>query len=308
MKLVEDYLDRSQCDTIKGFFILMVFVSHFMQYVAKAGGHTVNLLIGQCMVAPFLFYSGYGVMESIKSKGIEYINAMPRRRILTTLVNFDIAVFLFVVVNMLICNSISTRQVLLSLIGWDSVGNSNWYIFVIILCYAIAYISEGMFKRRYVRYLLFAIALLLLPIFKPSYWYDTMLCFLVGMIYSEKKKLIERLCKRHWATFFSASVVVASLLLCHCPSLRGVGSNVKAVAFVMAIVLFTMRIPIRNVALQWCGQHLFPLYIYQRIPMIILFAFDPLGFSTWRMLIYLAFSLIVTILIAIFYPKWQIKL
>lgn len=308
MKFVDDYLDRPQCDTIKGFFILMVFVSHFMQYVAEAGGHVVNLFVGQCMVAPFLFYSGYGVMESIKTKGIAYINAMPRRRILTTLVNFDVAVVLFIVVNMLIGNSITTKQVLLSLICWESVGNSNWYIFVIMLCYAIAYISEGVLKRPHVRYLLFAIALILIPKFKPSYWYDTMLCFLFGMIYSEKKNVIENLCKRHWLSFVATSVIAATLLLYRCPSLRGVGANIKAIVFVLVIVLLSMRMPIRNVALQWCGRHLFPLYIYQRIPMIALFALDPSGFSNWRMPIYLVFSLVVTITIAMFYHKWQVRL
>lgn len=307
MTFVEDYLGRYQCDTIKGFFILLVFASHFMQYVAEAGGRAVNLFIGQCMVAPFLFYSGYGVMESIKAKGVAYINDIPRRRILTTLVNFDIAVVLFVVLSILIGKSITAKRVLLSLVGWESVGNSNWYIFVIILCYAMAYISEGVLKRPYVRYLLFAIALILLPLFKPSYWYDTMLCFLVGMIYSEKKVAIENLCKRHWPVLSTISVFATLLLLFRCPSLRGIGSNIKAIVFVVTIVLCTMRFPIRNASLQWCGRHLFPLYIYQRLPMVTLFSLDPVGFSTWRMPLYLIISLAVTILIAMFYPKWQVK-
>lgn len=53
MKIVADYLGKTQCDVIKGMFILLVFTSHFMQYVAASGGHVVNLYIGQLMVAPF---------------------------------------------------------------------------------------------------------------------------------------------------------------------------------------------------------------------------------------------------------------
>lgn len=42
----------------------------------------------------FLFYSGYGIMESIKNKGEKYISTVPKKRILNVLVNFDIAVLI----------------------------------------------------------------------------------------------------------------------------------------------------------------------------------------------------------------------
>ena len=42
------------------------------------------------MVTMFLFYSGYGVFESIKKKKEKYINTIPKRRFLKTLINFAI--------------------------------------------------------------------------------------------------------------------------------------------------------------------------------------------------------------------------
>lgn len=141
MKLIPDYLGREQCDSVKGIFILWVFLSHFMGYVAKVGGYVVPVYIGQMMVTLFLFYSGYGVMESIKKKGDDYVRSMPKRRILTTLLNFDIAVLAFVALNLLLGNPMTLKQIALSLVCWDSVGNSNWYIFVILCCYLAAFIA-----------------------------------------------------------------------------------------------------------------------------------------------------------------------
>lgn len=41
---------------------------------------------GQLIVVMFLFYSGYGVMESVRSKGTAYIKSIPFKRVLSTLV------------------------------------------------------------------------------------------------------------------------------------------------------------------------------------------------------------------------------
>lgn len=143
MKIISDYLGREQCDSIKGLFLLFVFFRHFMGYVIQAGGHTYvfDEYLGQMIVTLFLFYSGFGVMESIKKKGDEYVKSMPKRRILTTLVNFDIAVLAFIALDLMLGRPITIKQTLLSFVCWESVGNSNWYIFAIICCYIAAFVS-----------------------------------------------------------------------------------------------------------------------------------------------------------------------
>jgi hypothetical protein len=147
-----DYIDRTQTNCIKGLFILVVFVRHINQYIAKSGyeysgifDRCFNLIddhIGQLLVVMFLFYSGYGVMESIKHKGDTYIQAIPKHRFLSTLLNFDVAVLAFVILDLILSIDITSDKVLLSFIGWQSVGNSNWYIFVILLCYLAVYMSH----------------------------------------------------------------------------------------------------------------------------------------------------------------------
>ena len=309
MKFIADYLDRKQCDSVKGFFILLVFISHFLQYVVKAGGIPINLFLGQLMVAPFMFYSGFGVMESIKKKGIAYIHRMPKNRILITLVNFDIAVLFFLILNMFLGNFFSFKKVILSFVAWESIGNSNWYIFVIILCYSMVFLVAIFIKSKISIWTLVGCSMCMFALLqvRPSWWYSTILCFPVGMIYSEFREIIERIVRRFYWSILCLLLIVVLVLMYRCPSLYGIGWNIKAVSFSLLIVVFTMKFSIRLFVFEWCGRNLFPLYIYQRIPMIALFSIYPDGFIGVWMPAYFIACFFMTILIARFYSKWHIN-
>ena len=128
------YLSKETTSTINGLFIALVFLSHFSRYSIYMSNY-VGQRLGQLIVVMFLFYSGYGCMVQYMAKGRAYLQTFPKKRMLSTLVNFDIAVAVFVVVGLLLGKSFSIKQVALSFVCWDSVGNSNWYIFAILLCY-----------------------------------------------------------------------------------------------------------------------------------------------------------------------------
>ena len=82
----DDYLSIEKTNSIKGIFILIVIFQHFNQYVEYSSFIDVQYLrffncIGQRMVTLFLFYSGYGIRESIAKKGSNYIKTIPTKRI-----------------------------------------------------------------------------------------------------------------------------------------------------------------------------------------------------------------------------------
>lgn len=95
-----DYIDKEQCNVIKGIFILVVFVKHVVPYITKAGyefssyGDLVykafHIFIGQLLVAMFFFYSGYGISESVRLKGNDYVGTIPKKRVFNTLLNFEL--------------------------------------------------------------------------------------------------------------------------------------------------------------------------------------------------------------------------
>ena len=93
----EDFLHRDQCDSIKGIFILFVFIRHALQYIMSSGYAfetlpdqvflKIDRELDQLIVIMFLFYSGFGIMESILKKKFDYIRNMPIRRILPTILS-----------------------------------------------------------------------------------------------------------------------------------------------------------------------------------------------------------------------------
>ena len=68
-------LSVSTTQSIKGFFVITVFFSHFCSYVTLDKWYDTPMQaychwLGQLMVVPFFFYSGYGIFESVQKKRI----------------------------------------------------------------------------------------------------------------------------------------------------------------------------------------------------------------------------------------------
>lgn len=123
--------------SVKGIFVAIVFFSHFRTYPGIIPNYDFPVIwlcdqLGQMMVAVFLFYSGYGVFESVKTKGLSYVKKFPRKRILKFLLQFDVAVMCFLGVGIALGEDFSLTRIVLSLIAWDDLGNSNWFVFAIL--------------------------------------------------------------------------------------------------------------------------------------------------------------------------------
>ncbi len=277
----KDYITPPRTNCIKGFFVLMVFVSHSRNYMTLTPADDVAVTIvtylGQLMVAPFLFYSGYGVMESIKRKGLPYVKSIPIRRALKTLLHFDIAVLLFLIVRSAMGVKYSLQHILLAFTTWTSLGNSNWYIMAIVACYLFSAVSSFVFRRN--PYLAAVSVTLLsillshtLSLYRPNYWYNTMLCYSLGVWYAILREKIEKIVMRNDILYCAA--IAFAFMAYHWLSGRTGKSTwiyqIYALFFVILVVGITMKISFNNAFLDFLGSHIFSIYILQRIPMMIL--------------------------------------
>lgn len=282
-KFYNNYLSRDNTIKVNGFFIILVFFSHFQQYIVisnpyDAIGYKIIGLIGQLMVTTFFFFSGYGIHESVKKKGEQYINQFFNHRFIPTYTNWFFAILAFLVLNIIMQNSMTIEQVLLSFIGWESIGNSNWYLFDIFVLYIFFMISFNLFKKDKMRIygitfltILFIIAL---SFFREGYWYNTLLCFPLGMFYSYYKEKIDQTIMKNNKKYF---VYFVCILMLFCSSFLVYNVihiemllNIVSCFFVLFISIFLMKFELKSQILYWCGKNLFWIYILQRIPMIIL--------------------------------------
>lgn len=320
----QNYISVQQTNAIKGIFIWLVFMGHIIPYITELSpfnlfvdkaAYGVVIVLKQLVVVPFMFYSGYGVINSIKAKGENYVASIPRKRLLNTVLNFGVAVLFFVALNLALHIPMELKQVLLSLICWDSVGNSNWYIFTICFCYLTSYVSYRLFgysKRSLIANasILF-VFILVLSRFKGSWWYDTCLAYSAGSIFCYYKERLENLINRNYLRSIligGGILIISYLVMLKAPIARFLFMNVCSIFFAMFIVLLSMHFQFKSRILEWSGKNLFPLYIYQRLPMIL---FSTIGgglLVTEYRYIYVILCALVSIIIVYFYRYINIKL
>lgn len=314
-----DYLSIGRTNSVKGIFILIVFMSHFSGYVdlttdVDIAYQSVFDFIGQRMVTPFMLYSGYGVMESIKKKNMPYVKEIPVNRVLGVLFRFDIAIAVFALVNIIINKgtfSYSIKTLLLSLIGWESIGNSNWYIFAILIAYIATYFGFLIFKdkKNYKLSVLMTTVLLFVyfAIFRygkvkdSTIWYDTILCYSLGMFISAYKESFTKFFSKTYVYLISFAVIIFIQTMSYEFPYVFIWRVLAFLTYALAIVLITMKVSIDNKYLRWCGEHLFGIYILQRLPMII---FKEMGISNFNIYLYFVLCLITTVFLAYVYEKY----
>lgn len=307
----ETALDRERTTMINGFFVGLVFFSHFNSYV-NLNGSLNNIyikifnLIGQLMVTTFLFYSGFGVLESIKNKK-DYINSFFKKRILKLFIYFAIAVLMYLILAFAIGKSYPLKTILLSFIGWESIGNSNWFIFAIICMYFSTLISFKIFKKDIgkgiiMNVILSVIYMILMAKFRGyGWWYDTVLCYNLGMIISYYKDSILKFLKNKWNYILIIILMISIIVLCRFQRYNALTYNIGSMSFVTIVLLISLRIKIGNKFLLWLGKNTFNIYILQRLSFIL---FEKIGIKGYNVYLYFLLSICTTIVLTIIFDKF----
>ncbi len=285
--------------------MFLVFLSHFTQYypqTAEPGGmfYYVKHYSGQLIVTMFLFYSGYGIFESIKRKGTDYVRAFPKNRILKTVFHLDCAVLIYYIINLVLGIKFSLPRYLVSLIGWESVGNSNWFMFAVIIQYFIVYVSFIVFRKHRLPALiavtvLAVVYMAVMSELKDSYWYNTALCLPIGLWYSYLKEFTEKVIIKNQITYWLIFAITSVLFVISYKHSRNIlAYEAWTAAFIAVVLLLTMKVNICNKVLLWLGDHVFSVYILQRIPMLI-FRETHVKFSSMNLCFAVCFSITIVL-------------
>ena len=305
--LDRSYLSRERTSALSGFFVLLVFLSHVVTYVQPLGAPDnaylfVKSQLDQLVVAPFLFFSGYGILCSVRDKGQAYLRRFPRHRFFKVLLQSDFAVLLFLLTALCIGKRYPLRRVLLSFTFWENIGNSNWYIFVVLALYVLVFVSFLFASKRLVlgtsviTALSVALVYFLHEAGKDAWWYNTLLLFPLGMWFALAKPRIDDflLSTPRWAA--TLVLCVGGFIGLH--FLRGKGFvfyELWAALFMACVVLVMTRVRFDNAALRFFGRHVFGIFILQRIPMMV---FSYFGINHYRYL-FVALCFAATLLLAV---------
>ena len=301
----EDYASRDQSRAINGICIMLILLSHTFAKVAPGdvfdkAYEPMRIFLGQFVVVPFLFYSGYGMMESLTKKE-GYLKSFPKKRFLKIVVQFFIITVVYILLHLCLQSDYSIPHILLSFTGITSIGNGGWFILSLFFFYAAIILWFHIFQNNKVLAAtgvaasFVALMLLEIKLGFPTYYYNIVIFFAVGMFYSLLKKQFDRIVMRNnfvWATVFVISVLGFSFLK------RGMSISplfypVWCGFGMLMILCLTMKVKIQNKALIWFGTTTFFNFTLQGIPQII--------FTKYLTNNYLIYTLVVVVALILTY-------
>lgn len=292
----EDYLSIASTTAINGIFTLLVLFRHIkgsLNSISSAGeqvamsaggGITKYFNLGQLIVVTFLFFSGYAIAESIRKKP-DYLRSMAKNRLLKVWLHFAVVLIVYLIAGILMGSEFSAGRILLSFTGFQSLGNSNWYIFDILCLYVFTIVAFRITKRSFVwgaavvtgLTVVFAAVLYLTK--TSSVFYDTVILYPLGIWFSLLKPRFDAFCKKSALRYLTA--LAASLLLfggCHILWQyfdQIVFFEIECFFMMLSVILLMMKFKVGNPVLLWLGKNLFWIYILQRLPMNVMNRYFP---------------------------------
>ena len=307
-----EYLSVEHTQNIKGIFVFLVIATHFVRYNSFSGIYhdlyfRFRSYMDQLIVVPFLFYSGYGIAQAIQKKGKPYLRAFPRTRILSTYLQFFVVVLLYLLFRYSLGNRYSYKQIILAFTGYQSLGNGSWYVFTILFLYGLTWLSFSLFFKHESAALCAvtvgtaAYILGMRQLVNP-YFYNTAMCYAAGCWFSRYKAHYERFVLRSRTRYYIVCIlcIILFFLSHHFCQQSLALYEANSVLLALLLVLLSSTIQLRSPFLQYCGKHVFSLYILHHIPMILL-QFTPLS-KYW--FVHLLSSLILAFLMSWLFDRY----
>lgn len=265
-----DYLSKRQTTAINGAFVLLVFLRHFNQYIElddsffdKSFG-LINSWLGQLIVVSFLFYSGFGLINGILNKE-GYMKRFWLHRFVPVWLSFAICLCFFILTAFIKGGGVikyDLSQILLSFTGWTSVGNSNWYMFVTFALYVSIFFAFAFIPRNKVIISLSVFSLVsiglavFLYFFKPSSWWNTLLCLPFGMWYGLLKNKIDKVMEKtrnYWIVTVAVFILFAAVWFVFYKTGNDLLFIPVALLFALLIVFISMKIVLGNAVIAFLG-------------------------------------------------------
>ncbi len=280
----QDYCSHKNTTTVNAIFSVLIFLSHAVSYIELNNTFDqpyldIRKFLGQGVVVTYLFYSGYGIMTSIQKKKYEYVKAMPVNRLLKTWLHFAIIVFMFIIISFVVGKEYTLKKYLLAFTGYSSIGNSNWYMFVTFALYILVIVGFSLFKKNENLGFVATIILMLGFVYFEKnvmkldvIFYNTILCFPLGMIFAKVKPLVDKILMKN-DIIWTLGICCVFTVFMYFSQNRRESLNHMILFYALIPVFITMlmmKIKINSSVLDWFGNHIFSFFLLQRIPMILL--------------------------------------
>ena len=194
-----------------------------------------------------------------------------------------ICVSFFLIYDLIVGKAYDIGTILLSFIGWESIGNSTWFMFVTFVLYLLIYFVFSIHQKKsktdrnklVIPLVVFTLAVcafaIVLHFVKNEGWYNTIFCFPLGMWYSYYKDKIDCILhKAYWLLVLGAFLTFCGTYLIYLRYHVVIAFCLCSCFFALLVVFVTTRVRFRSYFFAFLGKHVFSIYILQRLCFLIL--------------------------------------
>ena len=276
-----DYMSIENTNSIKGIFVWLIIFCHKIQYGINKD-YIFKIIVnnlGQKVVSMFFFYSGFGIYESLKKKGSNYIKNLPVKASIL-FVKFQIILLMFLSTKIFIfSHKVSFENYLLSFIFKNSLGNSNWFAFTIIVFYFYSYLSFRFIKKEYflgiliITILCLSHSLIVYKFFYPRSLcsIDTIFCFVLGFYFSFIKIYLDTIIMKNDICYFAITTIFIFLYYKSGLKFNVLYISIRNALFSLLVIIISIKVKVNNEFLIFLNSHSFSIYLLQRLVLSIIY-------------------------------------
>lgn len=214
-----DYLTKIVCDCLKGYFALFIIIHHVYQFTGIFVGTKLEKIfahLGYWSVAVFIFITGYGLYESYKNKGDEYIKGFVLSRIVPFYCTYCIYAVLYIIYDLCFGIKHSLSEYIKTFTHGSTIISFGWYLQLSLLIYIVFYLIFRLIKMSKIRslfLLVFVVAYLFFYYLNGMAvnLYTPLVFFLFGIICSRYKEFFKKVLDKLHILIFILSVVILVL-------------------------------------------------------------------------------------------------
>ena len=184
----------------------------------------------------------------------------------------------------------------------------------ILTLYLLSYTGGVLTKENRLRIIAFVTAgcccyvAVLILCGKGNWYYNTIFCYPIGMLYGEYEWKIKKLLEKAGTFLFLTAGCAVVFTVSYICALKWHGVlwlaavELRGIFFVLLVVLMTSRLQVGNPMLNWLGKYTFEIYMLQRLPMV---AFDEIDMNQY---VYFGICAAITGLAAVLFQRTAEKI
>ena len=261
-----DFLSKENCLSVRGMMAFVIIFGHLAQRTGGGKLFSQSLKLSAICVGIYFFMSGYGLMEQYTRKGKCYLDTFIQRRIGELLFRYVLISGIYLILRNTLFEdpyywSSGVRQ-------GRPIVYFSWYIIELLVLYITFYVSGKNLSEKHRKEIgiivgcaIIALDILFSRIGYGDYWYNSNLCFAIGILVSTCKIKVEKALNKVNAVEVLTAIVILGTMCFKVDDV--VGTQIKCVIGVAVLLMALEKMQLQGNILQYCGEISLELYLWQ---------------------------------------------